>query len=91
MKNFMIMISIMLIFVSCGHPKQSIDEKLFTNIWKAYITLEFEESFYEKLSTLKKSSIIDEISQRAQIPAENIEKYMQQNHPDKYKRVYLDK
>ncbi len=90
MKNLIILSVLLLIIISCAPKPAEIDEKLFKNIWQAYVTSEFEESFYEKLSSTQKEQIIFTIAGKAQLSPETIKIFMQQKHPEKYKRVYLE-
>lgn len=86
----LLFIALILLIVIPGCSQKKISERDFTFIWQEYMQREFEESFDEKQSTAQKEKILKELLSKYKIPLDGFKEYMEKNHNEKYKNIFIE-
>ena len=70
----------------CGRTKVSAAE--YDLVWKIYTSREFEDGFYEKLSSEQKRKIFTEAVSKARVDLGGIASYMKEQHSQAYSQIF---
>jgi hypothetical protein len=90
MRIKILVITIFMFVAFAGCAKKALTEREFSVIWQEYLQKEFEESFDEKQSMAQKEKILGQVLSRYRIKLEEFKSYMEKNHNDKFKKLFIE-
>lgn len=70
----------------CGRAKVSDAE--YGLVWQIYTSREFEDGFYEKLSSEQKRKIFSEAASKAGVDVSGLASFMKEQHPQAYSQIF---
>ena len=75
-----------LILPGCGNSGVSDHE--YSLVWQIYLSREFEEGFFEKLSSEQKKRMFYEAAGKAGADIDSLASYMREKYPQVYPKIF---
>ena len=75
----------MLTLPGCG--RSGVSEQTYSLVWQLYTSREFEEGFFEKLSSEQKKKIFFEAADKAGADIHELSSYMKDRYPQAYSQI----
>ena len=76
------------ILTSTGCGRTKVSEAEYGLVWQIYTAKEFEEGFYEKLSSEQKRKIFAEAASKAGVDLGGAASFMKEQHPQAYSLIF---
>ena len=75
-----------LILPGCGNS--GISDREYSLVWQTYSSREFEEGFFEKLSSEQKKRLVHEAGEKVGVDIEGFASYMREKRPLIYSQIF---